>query len=106
MLLFLFTMNYFERQEGYSWGIRCVFRFWMKQDMSFVSEWKKKKRKGKVGFWMWFSYLNKSKRREMSTLGTKMSIAHSQFKFVKRMGIVWEKDMPYIFCFWMKLNGG
>ena len=41
-------MNYFERQEGYSWGIGCVFRFWMKQDMSFVSEWKKRKRKGKV----------------------------------------------------------
>ncbi len=30
-------MNYFHRQEGDSWGIGCVFCFWMKHDVSFVS---------------------------------------------------------------------
>ena len=43
-------MNYLERQEGYSWGIGCVFCLWMKKDESSTSEGKKTKMKGKDGF--------------------------------------------------------
>ena len=78
-------MNYFERQEGYSWGIGCVFCLWMEKDESPVSEWKKTKMKGKNRFHF---VSGEKKNEEKWVLGAEHYRAFTP-KFNKRKGIVW-----------------
>ncbi len=68
-------MNYLERQEGYSWGLGCVFCLWMKKDESSASKGKKTKMKVKDGF-HFVSGEKKTKRNEYFGSRTTM------FKFI------------------------